>query len=251
MSPLDLGSIKKKHVAIPSPRDASRGSPVASTALAVEMRGATPIMCPQKGQARIEGLPTNPNESQLPMAHPARTLHCDPAMGQPLTNRRVKATNTGPSMDQRVKVKTETVGLTEDARVGGNEEPLTVGGAIPLEAKVKQNGADATATSPESSDTKEPKKEKKQQTQPSDPDQHESLGAEDALVNFIFFIVSTVFGLFFALFVRLPLKIFKTVLVMLTMCALVMLLWLYLADDNGAMSMGAGIDYRFNIPGIL
>ena len=190
------------------------------------------------------GIQANPPLGQPPMAQLSQTLQGGPVMGQSPMDWPAQTANTGPSLNQ--PAQTEAVGPAEESRAGGKREPPMGGCAIPSDAKVKENGVDEALLA--SQVVKEPK-EKKQQ--PPDPDQYESVGAGDALVNFVFFLVSTVFSLFFSLLIRLPLRIFTTMFVMLTVCTLAVLLWLYLADDNGAMSMGAGIDYRFNIPGVF
>ena len=45
--------------------------------------------------------------------------------------------------------------------------------------------------------------------------------------------------------VRLPLKMIWWTAVLMVLYSLMVMGWLYLADDNGAMALGAGIDYAF------
>jgi len=70
-------------------------------------------------------------------------------------------------------------------------------------------------------------------------------GSTDALSSFLILFVSSIFRVCFFFVIRLPLKLIWQIIVSFFLCSSLALLWLYLADDNGAMELGAGVDYNF------
>lgn len=65
--------------------------------------------------------------------------------------------------------------------------------------------------------------------------------------------VISLFSLFFSLVwfvVKIPFKIGSMLFTFWVVLVGMRVLWLFLADDNGAYEMGAGIDYEYNMPGI-
>jgi hypothetical protein len=80
---------------------------------------------------------------------------------------------------------------------------------------------------------------------PSDED-----GASDVLSVLLGFVFLAVYRVFYFLFIKLPFRL----LILTSMAsiggALISLMWLYLADDNTASSLRAGLGYGFNRPGI-
>jgi len=48
------------------------------------------------------------------------------------------------------------------------------------------------------------------------------------------------------LFVRIPFRVFKFLAAIMTL----RVMWLFLADSNGAWEIGARVDHRYNMPGI-
>lgn len=75
--------------------------------------------------------------------------------------------------------------------------------------------------------------------------------SSDALAVFLGMLLSSLFGLVWLVLVRIPFKIFTFSLLLVTTSALLSVVWLYLADDHGAQTMGAGMQYGFNRPGIV
>ena len=63
-------------------------------------------------------------------------------------------------------------------------------------------------------------------------------------------IFSSVFNVIFFFLIGLPVRVIKYSIIFLSMYVLLATLWIYFADDNGAMTLGAGIDYGFNHPSI-
>lgn len=127
--------------------------------------------------------------------------------------------------------------VTADACVG--TEPM---GPPPA---TLQNGA---GNVPERSvPDKTPKSEPKPE-QPADFD--DGLGSTDALSMMLGWIFSSVFNVIFFFLIGLPVRVIKYSIIFLSMYVLLATLWIYFADDNGAMTLGAGIDYGFNHPSI-
>jgi len=80
--------------------------------------------------------------------------------------------------------------------------------------------------------------------------EHKS-GPDTILSSSIIFAIKLPFHLLVFFLVRLPWMIFKTVVCSLLFVVFVSLLWLCLSDDNGAMKMGAGINYKFVPPSVF
>ena len=76
---------------------------------------------------------------------------------------------------------------------------------------------------------------------------------EDANSSLPFMIIS-LFSLFFSLlwffFVKLPFRIGSTLFTLCFLAVTLHILWLFLADDNSAWEMGAGVEYEYNMPGV-
>jgi len=75
--------------------------------------------------------------------------------------------------------------------------------------------------------------------------EEDSASSSDALSAFLIFFFSTIYSLFFFFAIRLPLKILWWNTICIAMYSSFVVGWLYLADDNGAMALGAGVDYQF------
>lgn len=88
----------------------------------------------------------------------------------------------------------------------------------------------------------------KQAPQPKELDEESS---SDTLTVFLGMLFSSLFGLVWLVLVRIPFKIFTFSLLLVTTGAFLSVVWLYLADDHGAQTMGAGTQYGFNRPGIV
>jgi len=93
-----------------------------------------------------------------------------------------------------------------------------------------------------------PKDAPKPVTQESDQAEIES-GSTDALSAFVIFFFGTIFSIFWFA-ISIPFRIMKWTGLVSIFCVCISMLWLYLADDNGAMNLGAGIDYHLNSPGV-
>lgn len=100
----------------------------------------------------------------------------------------------------------------------------------------------------------------KMQTGAAPPKQHsaqkldpkaveEDLGSADALSTFIMFFGGTITSIIWY-FLLLPIRVMKFTVFVSLVFWLISMIWLYFADDNGALALGAGIDYHLNPPGI-
>lgn len=80
----------------------------------------------------------------------------------------------------------------------------------------------------------------------------EEENSTDIFSVFLGMIFSSLFGLIWLVLVRIPFRIFTFSMLLVTTGAFLSVVWLYLADDHGAQSMGAGgIPYGFNRVGIV
>jgi hypothetical protein len=101
------------------------------------------------------------------------------------------------------------------------------------------------AAAPAQASTKrsEPKKEKKS---PPPPTPEEG----DVLSTFIGLFFSAIYGAICFVFITLPMRILLTTSVLACSVILLNFLWLYVADDHGATTMGASMS-MYNRPGIM
>lgn len=90
---------------------------------------------------------------------------------------------------------------------------------------------------------------KKQESTPLPPGDNDT--SSDVLGSFIHLFFSLLFGTIWYIFVRLPIRILTSSLVLAASMALLSYLWLYFVDDNGAMDFGGTSGMLFNRPGIV
>ena len=72
---------------------------------------------------------------------------------------------------------------------------------------------------------------------------------DSILTSMVISLENRSFSLLFSiarLFVRIPFRVFKFLAAIMTL----RVMWLFLADDNGAWEIGARVDHRYNMPGI-
>jgi len=84
-------------------------------------------------------------------------------------------------------------------------------------------------------------------TKPPPDEEYES--ADSALP----FMVMSLFSLFFSMIIfviKIPFRIGSMLFTFWVLVIAMRILWLFLADDNGAWEMGAGVEYEYNMPGI-
>merc|ERR1712037_80482 len=73
------------------------------------------------------------------------------------------------------------------------------------------------------------------------------------IVSFIYpftWLLFTIFEIIWIMFIRLPIQLMKTFLMGGLFIYFILMLWLYLSEDNGAYCYGAGVNYQFNPAGI-
>jgi len=89
----------------------------------------------------------------------------------------------------------------------------------------------------------------KEQVQKQLPPEEFDSGSTDVLSTFILFFFGSIFSIF-CYTICIPFKLMKLAIWASLLYALLSVAWVYFADDNGALALGAGIDFRFNVPGI-
>lgn len=87
----------------------------------------------------------------------------------------------------------------------------------------------------------EPKPDKK----PPTPAEFEAdgSGSTDALSMMLGFIFETVFGIIYFFLIGLPVRVIKYSIILVVLYVTLATTWLYLADDNGAMDLGARVAF--------
>ena len=87
----------------------------------------------------------------------------------------------------------------------------------------------------------------KKQMQPSPEDEYEP--ADSALPFMIMSLLSLLFSMG-TFVIKIPFRIGSMIFTFWVLIVVLRVLWLLLADDNGAWEMGAGSDLEYNMPGI-
>ena len=116
---------------------------------------------------------------------------------------------------------------TSDACVGTEEI------SFPPAEQVKKENADQAKP--------EPKPTKK--TPPPVEIEDDGSGSTDALSMMLGFIFETVFGIIYFFLIGLPVRVVKYSIILVVLYVTLATTWLYLADDNGAMEMGALVNF--------
>ena len=78
----------------------------------------------------------------------------------------------------------------------------------------------------------------------------EADAASDILSNLLGFVFLCIFQVCYVLVIKLPIRIMVATTVASVVGAILSILWLFLANDNGAGELGANLGYGFNRPGI-
>ena len=138
---------------------------------------------------------------------------------------------------------------TTDACVGTDPIEFPKSNGVGSKPTQQQNGH-----GPSKQDKGAPKvngQSQQKDQRPAPPMEEEEDASSDMLSVLLGMVFSFVFGLVWLILVRIPYKIFTYTFFMVTAGAILSIVWLYLADDHGAQSMGAGLGYGYNQPGIL
>lgn len=78
----------------------------------------------------------------------------------------------------------------------------------------------------------------------------EADAASDILSNLLGFVFLCIFQVCYFFLIKLPIRITVATTVASVVGAILSILWLFLANDNGAGELGANLGYGFNRPGI-
>jgi len=91
----------------------------------------------------------------------------------------------------------------------------------------------------------EAKSEPKPDKKPPTPAEFEAdaSGSTDALSMMLGFIFETVFGIIYFFLIGLPVRVIKYSIILVVLYVTLATTWLYLADDNGAMDLGAMVTF--------
>jgi hypothetical protein len=104
------------------------------------------------------------------------------------------------------------------------------------------------STSETAATTKSAKEEAKQkQSPPPPPEEYEP--SDSALTVMVVYLFSIFFKLTW-LVIKTPFRIGSMIFTFCVMMMALRVLCLFLADDNGAWDIGAGVEYEYNMPGI-
>ena len=98
---------------------------------------------------------------------------------------------------------------------------------------------------PPAEQTKQAKPEAKpiKKTPPPAEFEDDGSGSTDALSMMLGFIFETVFGIIYFFLIGLPVRVIKYSIILVVLYVTLATTWLYLADDNGAMDMGAMVNF--------
>jgi len=91
--------------------------------------------------------------------------------------------------------------------------------------------------------------DQKQSTITKPPPEEEYESADSALPHMVMSLFSLLLSMVWFV-AKIPFKIGSVLFTFWVLVVVLRILWLFLADDNGAWEMGAGVDYEYNMPGI-
>ncbi|KAL7532652.1 hypothetical protein ACHAXR_004757 [Thalassiosira sp. AJA248-18] len=126
---------------------------------------------------------------------------------------------------------------------GGQSKPESKPNLPPQKEKKAQERPAAAAAS--KSDQKQPTSKNLPPT--LHDEEYES--ADSSLPLMVISIFSLLFSMVWFI-IKIPFRIGSMLFTFWVVLIALRILWLFLADDNGAWEMGAGVDYEYNMPGI-
>jgi hypothetical protein len=95
---------------------------------------------------------------------------------------------------------------------------------------------------------KNPRPDEKQSSTKTQPEE-EYEPADSALTFMLIYLFSLLFSIAW-FFVKIPLRIGSLLFKSVATIVALRVMWILLADDNGACEIGAWVDHRYNMPGI-
>jgi len=198
--------------------------------------------------------------------HPNESLHLPPLNAQAENTIHVQQQQQPPTLTQPV-VPSDHVTQAPPPPASVFNVNQTVQQSIPETSKVprpqlfEQNLADVAPERPTAatSNIQHPPPERKSSVPLTKDDNHAKPTkmqpeevyepADSALPILVVTILSMLFSLIW-FFVKIPFRIGSTLFSLWVFVVALRVLWLLLADDNGAWEMGAGVDFEYNMPGI-
>jgi len=199
--------------------------------------------------------------------HPNESLHLPPLNAQAENTIHVQQQQQPPTLTQPVVSSDHDVTQAPLPPASVFNVNQAVQQSIPETSKVpqhqlfEQNLADVAPERPTAttSNIQHPPPERKSIVPPTNDDKHAKRTkmqpeevyepADSALPILVVTILSMLFSLIW-FFVKIPFRIGSTLFSLWVFVVALRVLWLLLADDNGAWEMGAGVDFEYNMPGI-
>ena len=114
----------------------------------------------------------------------------------------------------------------------------------------KQHPSDQRTAMPKQPDEKKPAAASSPKPNQKPQPDEEFEAADSALPQMIMSLFTLFFTISTFFLVKVPFRIGSMLFTFWVSIVALRVLWLLLADDNGAWEMGAGVDYEYNMPGI-
>ena len=145
-----------------------------------------------------------------------------------------------PSLDGSFSVPQSKANVTQQQRQSSQ----------PSFSKVEMEPTKSTTNDRPFSETTENSNSSKDTTKQKSPPPTEEYEPSDSALTIM---VVYLFSLFFKLswmIIKTPFRIGSMIFTFWVTIVTLRVLWLFLADDNGAFDIGAGVEYEYNMPGI-
>ena len=113
----------------------------------------------------------------------------------------------------------------------------------------QQRSSETKPVVPPTEDAQETPRSDEKQSSPKTQPEEEYEPADSALTFMLIYLFSLLFSIAW-FFVKIPLRICSLLFKFVATIVTLRVLWLLLADDNGACEIGACVDHRYNMPGI-
>ena len=218
------------------------------------------VLCNLKfKRVQFSHVPILPNEFVCVLCGAMIPSSLPRTMNSSSINRECAISSTKPERCGASLVKPETIGDAPASNCPSNQQ-------TPLKSEWRETTArsDKSSTSPVPSAATPNDRQSSSESKPSVPPTEDiqtkpqpdelqpttqlQLG-DSVLTSMVISLENRSFSLLFSiarLFVRIPFRVFKFLAAIMTL----RVMWLFLADSNGAWEIGARVDHRYNMPGI-